>query len=319
MKIRETVALSEFLIELYKNAHYLPLDSFQHTTLLQLQNLLPFDYAAWGRGTADTRLVTDVVMVNQSAQVFSEWSQSVAMDDDCCELLLKRVNSPAMFDDIRGYRHSFAYNEHWRHHDTAHMLATITTEPADGYISFVSLCNADVARGFQDNHRQLKQLLTPHLSSALRLNRDTAMRSLADTEGGIAMVDASGWVLAHCASFMGLLQSEWGLRQQRVPATVLPEMPQPACWRGNAIQLEISPMGNYFLLRARHCNAVDCLSNREAQVAELFSSGLSFRAVAQVLNVAPSTVRNQIASIYEKLGINSKAKLVRFFSKDGDA
>lgn len=317
MRTREVAALSEFLIELYKNAQHLPLNSFQHTTLLQLQKLLPFDYAAWGRGTADNRLVTDVVMVNNSAPVFPQWSQSVAMNDDCCELLLKRLNSSVMFDDIRGYRQSFAYNEHWRRHDTAHMLATITAEPADGYISFVSLCNADIARGFQDRHRQFKQLLMPHLSNALRTNRDATVQNLAEPECGVAMVDATGWVLAHCSSFMGFLKDEWGRRQHRVPTTVLPERQQAACWLGKTIHLAISPMGNNFLLRARHCSAFARLSSREAQVAELFSSGRSFRDIAQAQNVEPSTTRDQIASIYEKLGINSKDTLIRVFRDGG--
>ncbi len=46
-------------------------------------------------------------------------------------------------------------------------------------------------------------------------------------------------------------------------------------------------------------------------VAELYASGQSHKEIARKLDVSPSTVRNHIASIYRKLEVNNKARLVK--------
>ena len=51
------------------------------------------------------------------------------------------------------------------------------------------------------------------------------------------------------------------------------------------------------------------LSPREREIAGLFASGMTNKQVARALGTSPSTVRNQVVRIYEKLGISSKAEL----------
>ena len=54
------------------------------------------------------------------------------------------------------------------------------------------------------------------------------------------------------------------------------------------------------------------LSRRELEVARHYSRGQSYKEIARELDVAPSTIRNHLASIYQKLEINSKAQLVSY-------
>ena len=51
------------------------------------------------------------------------------------------------------------------------------------------------------------------------------------------------------------------------------------------------------------------LSKRETAVAELYASGKSYKQIARRLRVSPATVRNQIASVFRKLEVHSKAQL----------
>ena len=60
------------------------------------------------------------------------------------------------------------------------------------------------------------------------------------------------------------------------------------------------------------------LSRRERTVAELYASGKSHKEIARELDVSPSTVRNHIAAIYRKLGINNKARLVNQLAEMSD-
>jgi DNA-binding CsgD family transcriptional regulator len=58
----------------------------------------------------------------------------------------------------------------------------------------------------------------------------------------------------------------------------------------------------------------DLLSDAEAEVARLVYHGQSNAEIAQSRGTATRTVANQIASIFTKLGIGSRAELIRLLS-----
>jgi DNA-binding NarL/FixJ family response regulator len=53
------------------------------------------------------------------------------------------------------------------------------------------------------------------------------------------------------------------------------------------------------------------LSTSEQRVAELAASGLTNREISAVLFISPKTVGGNLARVYDKLGINSRAQLGR--------
>ncbi|QIT56194.1 helix-turn-helix transcriptional regulator [Aquisalimonas sp. 2447] len=309
----ERWALSEFLLELYENARTLAPASFQQTTLASLKRFVGFDFAAWGGGSAPDRQVTDVVVLNQSVGLFREWME-VAHCDQYCDLALRRLNHTVLFDDLARFRHSFAYNEHWRRFDARNMVATIMAEPLDGYVSFIGLCNTDIRERFTEEHRETKQLLMPHLSAALRLNRETQLLLEAEPAEGLAIVNRAGWVLASRSPFAALMRAEWGATAHRMPHAVLPQQPMTRHWRGRAVQIRMQPLGEYYLVRVAPRTPLDRMTEREQQVAERFACGLSYKEVARELGIAPGTVRNHLAHIYDKLGVSTKLELVRLLS-----
>jgi len=300
--------ISEFLLELYRDARVQQPNTFQYNTLSHLRTFVPFDFAAWGGGAADSRQVTDVVMLDQSPGLFTEWS-AVAAVDGYCDLALRRLNHTVLFDDVPNFRRSAAYNEHWRRFDAKNMVATIMAEPVDGYVSFVGLCSGDTSLVYGEAERRCKQLLMPHVSAALRLSRDSQVLFAGAPEEGVALVDQAGFVLASRRPFAWLVSEEWGEINGRVPAGILPPRPRTASWRGHSIQIRIERLGHHYLLRARPRSPLDDLTPRELEVTEQFARGLSYKEVASELAIAPSTVRNHLAGIYDKLGVRDKAEL----------
>lgn len=59
-------------------------------------------------------------------------------------------------------------------------------------------------------------------------------------------------------------------------------------------------------------NYLEKLSPRESQVAMAIADGLSYKMVADKLNISIDTVRMNIRNIYKKLKINSKSELVKY-------
>jgi DNA-binding CsgD family transcriptional regulator len=55
----------------------------------------------------------------------------------------------------------------------------------------------------------------------------------------------------------------------------------------------------------------ESLTRREAEVARLAATGISAKEIAQSLFVGERTVESHLASVYAKLGVDSKLQLVR--------
>jgi DNA-binding CsgD family transcriptional regulator len=56
------------------------------------------------------------------------------------------------------------------------------------------------------------------------------------------------------------------------------------------------------------------LTGAERDIVRLALSGLSNRAMAEKRATSPSTVANQLAAIYKKLGLSSRSQLVHWYS-----
>lgn len=61
----------------------------------------------------------------------------------------------------------------------------------------------------------------------------------------------------------------------------------------------------------------DVLSDREAEVSRLLAQGLTMKEVAQQLSLSPRTLETYRARAMEKLGLKSRADLIRYAMKRG--
>jgi len=62
---------------------------------------------------------------------------------------------------------------------------------------------------------------------------------------------------------------------------------------------------------------VQVLSEREAEVTKLLAQGLTMKEIAQQLNVSPRTLETYRARAMEKLGLKSRAELIRYAIRRG--
>lgn len=68
---------------------------------------------------------------------------------------------------------------------------------------------------------------------------------------------------------------------------------------------------------AEECGQQPRLTERETEVLKLITEGLSSREIAEKLCLSPKTVMVHRANIMEKLGIHSRAELVRYAIRQG--
>ncbi len=60
------------------------------------------------------------------------------------------------------------------------------------------------------------------------------------------------------------------------------------------------------------------LSEKEARIALRYAEGATYKVIAAELHLSPSTVRNHLANIYRKLGVNEKAGLIRALAEHSE-
>jgi DNA-binding NarL/FixJ family response regulator len=63
--------------------------------------------------------------------------------------------------------------------------------------------------------------------------------------------------------------------------------------------------------------AFTALSPREREVLALLSDGLDNAQIAAALSISEKTVRNHVSSVYDKLGVWSRAQAVVFAREHG--
>jgi len=59
------------------------------------------------------------------------------------------------------------------------------------------------------------------------------------------------------------------------------------------------------------------LTDREVEVLRVLARGLSNREIGDVLVVSPRTVQHHLASVYDKIGVHSRAGAAVFASEHG--
>lgn len=290
-------------------------EQLQQVSLQRLQTLVPFDFAAWGGGTASDRQISSLVMLNQSHQLFTAWGE-VADRDAYCDLALRQTNCVVLFDDVPHFRQSEAYVDHWHKFHTQHMAATIMTEPVLDYVSFVGICRDSARQPFSAHERSIKQLLIAHLGSALRLSQECLLNQQAGVEEGHALATRAGQLLYSRSLFRQLMREEWGRHRVDIPVAALRLAEKAGTWRGHAIQLQVESSGNHLLLRAEPLFQPVHMTPRERTIAVLFAQGRSHKEVAREVDLAPSTVRNHLAHLYRRLNIHNKAELLQLLQNE---
>jgi DNA-binding NarL/FixJ family response regulator len=68
-------------------------------------------------------------------------------------------------------------------------------------------------------------------------------------------------------------------------------------------------------LSGKKTDTQDVLSEREREVAEFVAAGLGNAAIAERLFISKKTVEKHVGSIYDKLGVRSRAQLAGLLAR----
>lgn len=207
-----------------------------------------------------------------------------------------------------------------RKYETAHSLAYVSAKSFGSRLPTLGLWRARKKDEYRPEQAYCAGLIIPHLIQARELNRRFNARARALPAAGTMMLATLGGQLHFIEEEVILLmQREW---KEWTP----PLLPQPlldALWRtapGRYTGRHIAVTGEarngmLYLTIASRSGATARLTGAEMRVATLAAQGMQYKEIAIQLEVAPTTVRNQLQSVYRKLGVSNKTALAAALSR----
>ena len=309
--------VSDLLLQLHNAARGTDIELFQRHAMEILRTEVQYDGCWWGRLTTDGETVRTYCS-------FLEGYPSDAPErlntEDPRNLLARRTLEGLFRTHYFGLREinsepaTKALSEYF---GFTQCLSIAHAVAAAGHVNFVVLSRRSEVPAFMAADCKLLEWLMPHLVTAL----DTCCaRHIASLRTGPASAllaaDSEGWIHVTETAVAELLQREWprwsGPRLPTAMASAL--MRRPHRFLGRHVQAEANWAGEHLIVRLRGRKPIDLLTNQERAVAEAFTAGRPYKEVAELLQLAPSTVRHHLRNVYLKLGVGNKTTLARVMS-----
>lgn len=197
-----------------------------------------------------------------------------------------------------------------------YVLSTCLLDPLTSMFHSVTLFRGAGGPAFTEGERRFVEGVTPHLVEALGVNRLIHLLETQQSTGiaNYATAACDGDALLYVArpQFLDMLRLEWAdWHGARLPQALREDLRRGRAftYRGRAVVVRCTPVHELLWLRARPKAPVDDLAPRELEVARLSADGRTNKVIARALGISPFTVRNQLTSIYDKLGITGRTEL----------
>lgn len=271
-------ATGRLATELYGLSFTAPLHRFQHLALSAVRAVLAFDGAAWEFGVAG--------QAGRRCHSVFHFGKPATECNDCVRTLACRPTPEGTVDQTTVAQEAKAVEE-------------IVFRRAGG-------------KTFSEPERLFIRALVPQLLDTWRMARQYAVqgdrRSNVPAVEALAICDDHGWLHTAGRQFAPLLRTEWPhWLGPELPANLLSRL--AAGYQGGKVLVTAVAVNDLWLLTVRRRTPADRLTPRERDIARCFGRGLGYREVAEALCISPSTARNHLKNIYDKLEIRSKIEL----------
>ena len=308
------------LLRLYRLSQELPIHHFQDAALAQIKRVLPFDSSMWGTATTKPEGIDlHTVHLHEKSPEMVVAYQLVKHQDSAAASVFGKPRVTHTFHTESSFpgADKKELRDFLRCFQQENFFVTAENLPRKNFMHWFSLYRADKDAHCTEDERLLLSRVAPHVMQALAMNRvmhldylEAADKALSPY--GSAIADARGVLYHSDPQFKGLAQAEWNGWSGLVLPTVLMDALSSGQERfiGRTMVVRQYVEHGLLFLKARSRCLADVLTLREWTIARLIAKGESHKEIAQALNRSPSTVRNQIQSIYEKLQVSSIAMLI---------
>jgi DNA-binding CsgD family transcriptional regulator len=204
-------------------------------------------------------------------------------------------------------------------HEVDHMMnLTIPSPPWNA--KALLLDRGRGSRDFSERDRHVLDLLQPHFARLLHAARTRRLlrsalaeleRGASEASHGVVLLGSSNQIEFATPSARRLLRRYFRSERPRAVAEWLEGPEGPLVRMQDARRLTIRLAGEALVLEER--NTETELTLREREVLSWVARGKTNPEIAELLWVAPGTVRKHLENVYAKLGVNTRTAAVASF------
>lgn len=311
--------LSAFILELNAKAQRSDTDALMSNAVSLLAEIMGFD-CAW-YGWAHVRQVDTVIhassVYNLPEHFFDTWSE-IADQDVIVDQLINHPTCVAMYDRF-GDQQTDGMTHLSDTFGLSQMITARSLRPNRTASLFLSAYRGGShATQWTSQEREFMQCAVNNISFAKQMAEANNPTKDNDQSASL-LVSGTGTALVGlnsvCEKFGHLWSRQTG---DRLPRWLSDYVGVPGEYTlfdqalvANCEVVQMPPGPDLYRMSLRPLRKFDLLSTRERQVAKVLVDGHSHKVAARMLGVAPSTVRNQVQSIYQKLEIDNRASLAK--------
>lgn len=313
--------MSNALLALYEAAENASVHAFPREAVRLLHRLIRFDAAVLGIGelltTDHSGPVTEYAWAcEREASILEDYSR-VCEHDPIARRFLNGLHAPICCDCSSLFRRAraSAMEEFVQRYRLRHLMlfGSVSSQARPHWVVlYRSNCEPFTRRECED-----LMLMWPHFERCIPLNRARHLdRQMRGREArAAALVNWHGYVEAADPCFQELIALEWpGARTDRMAPEVIERFRAGQDFEGLRICISLYLKDELIVCKAYEKDLLSTLTPAELAVAQEFSRGLTHKDVAQILGVSQHTVRSHIKHVYDKLAINSKARLAQMMA-----
>lgn len=196
-------------------------------------------------------------------------------------------------------------------------MNAMTHFSASGFnVSGINLWRAKQNDVYSQAEIKKANLLMPHIRQAILINQKIASNSLSTYTPNTGSIIAEHHGHIHYIDDVAVI-----LLRKEFPDWLSHFLPKPiiersgATYVGKHINVQFNVNDSLLFISVVAKEVGKKLTNAELRVVEFVVQFGSYKEAARKLGVSVSTVRNQLHSVYDKLGINNKTELIHFIKR----
>jgi DNA-binding CsgD family transcriptional regulator len=217
------------------------------------------------------------------------------------------------------------YWEYWRPWEIEYQMSFGLEAPLSHTRVFIFTRSG--GRDYTERDRKILNLLRPHLeriyeTAQVRRAAREALALLDRTDAPIVVLERADQVAYASPEAQRLLATYFRASNGRLPREIaewLPERrktssPEPLTVERGLQSVVVHLVDDSLLLEERQ--GASLLTARESEIVDLLAAGKTNAEIAELLWIAPGTVRKHLENVYEKLGVHSRTAAVAMVRSD---
>lgn len=315
------IGLSDWLLDVHRDARALPSRQYCQKTLERLQERLRFDSAFLYRGAtpAGRAELHAFYLFRQPDSLLTRYLSERLYEVD--PLIEGIINDPGKAIRISKEDCPLRFHSFLEDHGQLQLVSlTVKNHPLQ-LAAGLSLYRRDANAPFTAAEGATLEDAVPHIvegwteSLLGELQRSAEERDLPFAVG---VLTADLTLTAAHREFETVMALDWpDWRGPQLPGELRVHVERSSAqpWKGSQVVVYSQRIDGGFLLKVRHRHAFDALAPRKQAVALAFATGASQTSVARTLHLSPSAVNNYLGDVYRELHLSNKVELAMLVAR----